>query len=231
MSGWRRGAGWVWLAAPIALLAIAYAAISAPFSAMRRTSYATLSGYRRDHGGADGLVTLVLVALTIWLSYLYWPEAREMIGGGQARRPPADHEDALARRLAQARVAPSLLDRGVAEEPLDRVYADRAVEMPAIAAVLARMIADPPMHRRQRVVGDEGPPRFLEAPALRQAEPGLNVLAGGTGMIARRQQVVVHRPPAPHRPVVWLVTQIGELREVRWRFAHGCGAPARASTR
>jgi phage shock protein PspC (stress-responsive transcriptional regulator) len=67
----------LWLA--IVVLAIAYAAISAPFSALRRTSYNTLSGYRGDHGAADGLVTLVLVALAIWLSYLYWPEARDMI--------------------------------------------------------------------------------------------------------------------------------------------------------
>jgi phage shock protein PspC (stress-responsive transcriptional regulator) len=67
----------LWLA--IVVLAIAYAAISAPFSALRRTSYNTLSGYRGSDGGADGLVTLVLVALAIWLSYLYWPEAREMI--------------------------------------------------------------------------------------------------------------------------------------------------------
>jgi phage shock protein PspC (stress-responsive transcriptional regulator) len=65
-----------WLA--IVVLCIAYAAISSPFSAMRRSSYATLSGHRA-HGGADGLLTLVLAALALWLAYLYWPEARDMI--------------------------------------------------------------------------------------------------------------------------------------------------------
>lgn len=76
--------GWVppadvplWLA--IVILAIAYAALSAPFSALRRSSYATLSGYRAHNGGADGIVTLALVGLAVWLSYLYWPEARDLI--------------------------------------------------------------------------------------------------------------------------------------------------------
>jgi phage shock protein C len=67
----------LWLA--IVLLAIAYAAISSPFSALRRSSYATVSGYQSHGGGADGFITLVLVAIAIWLSYLYWPEARELI--------------------------------------------------------------------------------------------------------------------------------------------------------
>jgi hypothetical protein len=67
----------LWLA--VLLLAIAYGAISSPFRALRRSSYATVSGYRSYGAGADGLITLVLVAVAIWLSYLYWPEARELI--------------------------------------------------------------------------------------------------------------------------------------------------------
>lgn len=66
----------LWLA--IVLLAIAYAAISSPFAALRRSSYATVSGYSH-HGATDGLITLVLVAVALWLSYLYWPEARDLI--------------------------------------------------------------------------------------------------------------------------------------------------------
>jgi phage shock protein PspC (stress-responsive transcriptional regulator) len=65
-----------WMA--ILLLAIAYGALSSPFSALRRSSYATVAGHN-SYGGGDGLVTLVLVAVAIWLSYLYWPEARELI--------------------------------------------------------------------------------------------------------------------------------------------------------
>jgi phage shock protein PspC (stress-responsive transcriptional regulator) len=67
----------LWLA--IVLLAIAYAAISSPFSALRRSSYATVSGYSAHGAGADGLITLALVAVAVWLSYLYWPEARDLI--------------------------------------------------------------------------------------------------------------------------------------------------------
>jgi phage shock protein PspC (stress-responsive transcriptional regulator) len=66
-----------WLA--ILLLAIAYAAISTPFSALRRSSYATVSGYRSYGAGADGLVTLAIVGVAVWFAYAYWPEARELI--------------------------------------------------------------------------------------------------------------------------------------------------------
>jgi len=66
-----------WLA--IVLLAIAYAAISSPFAALRRSSYATVSGYTTYGAGADGFITLVLVGIAVWLSYLYWPEARDLI--------------------------------------------------------------------------------------------------------------------------------------------------------
>jgi phage shock protein PspC (stress-responsive transcriptional regulator) len=66
-----------WLA--ILLLAIAYAALSSPFVALRRSSYATVSGHPHHGAGADGLITLVLVGVAIWLSYLYWPEARDLI--------------------------------------------------------------------------------------------------------------------------------------------------------
>jgi len=67
----------LWLA--VLLLAIAYAAISSPFAALRRSSYATVSGSSAYGAGADGLITLVLVGVAVWLSYLYWPEARELI--------------------------------------------------------------------------------------------------------------------------------------------------------
>lgn len=67
----------LWLV--VLLLAIAYGAISAPFSALRRSSYATVSGYRSYGAGADGFITLVLVAVAVWLAYLYWPEARDLI--------------------------------------------------------------------------------------------------------------------------------------------------------
>jgi phage shock protein C len=65
----------LWLA--ILVLAIAYGAVSVPISLLRRSSYATLSGQPVYHGGVDSLVMLALVAVACWLSYAYWPDARE----------------------------------------------------------------------------------------------------------------------------------------------------------
>jgi phage shock protein PspC (stress-responsive transcriptional regulator) len=69
----------IWLA--IVVLCIAYAAISAPFSAMRRASYATLSGHRYGGGGGSGdsLVTLAIVGVAIWLAWMFLPDARLMM--------------------------------------------------------------------------------------------------------------------------------------------------------
>ncbi|MGD9981112.1 MAG: PspC domain-containing protein [Hyphomonadaceae bacterium] len=66
----------MWLT--LVMLAIAYAAISAPFSALRRTSYATLSG-RRVGGAGDGFVTLMLVALVAWFAWVFSSDARQFM--------------------------------------------------------------------------------------------------------------------------------------------------------
>jgi phage shock protein PspC (stress-responsive transcriptional regulator) len=59
----------------IVVLCIAYAAISSPFSALRRTSYATLSG-QRGGGASDGLVTLLIVGVVAWFAWAYSSDAR-----------------------------------------------------------------------------------------------------------------------------------------------------------
>lgn len=66
----------MWLT--LVVLCIAYAAISAPFSALRRTSYATLSG-RRDGGVGDGFITLLIVALVAWFAWAYSSDARQFM--------------------------------------------------------------------------------------------------------------------------------------------------------
>lgn len=76
----------------IVIVCILYAAISAPFSALRRASYATVSGYRNGGGGADALITIAIVALIGWLSWLYLPEARTLMEQGYVViRDFADH--------------------------------------------------------------------------------------------------------------------------------------------
>jgi phage shock protein PspC (stress-responsive transcriptional regulator) len=79
--GWVPPAGIpIWLA--IVVLAIAYAAISAPFSAMRRSSFATLGGYRDAGGWGDGVATLAITAIALWFAWMFWPDARAWIDQG-----------------------------------------------------------------------------------------------------------------------------------------------------
>jgi len=63
------------------VLAIAYAAISSPFSALQRTSYATLSG-RRTGGATDGLATIAIVVLVGAFAWVYSPDARAFMEQG-----------------------------------------------------------------------------------------------------------------------------------------------------
>ena len=65
----------------LVVLAIAYAAISSPFSALQRTSYATLSG-RRTGGATDGLATLAIVLIVGVFAWTYSSEARAFIEQG-----------------------------------------------------------------------------------------------------------------------------------------------------
>ena len=92
-----------------------------------------------------------------------------------------------------ATVHPSV-KRQIAEEALDRVDAHRLVDFRAVAGVLARVIADTPVHRGQGVVADDDLPGVAIAAGLRFAQPRLDVLAGRTGVVARRQPVHVERP-------------------------------------
>ena len=114
-------------------------------------------------------------------------EPGQVIGGRQTARSGADHQDALARG-GRDRHGPALGCRQVAEKTLDRVDRHGGVQLAAIAGGFARVIADPAVRRRQRVVGHQrfpGPPVVAR---LRQGQPGLDVLAGRAGVVAGRQQ-------------------------------------------
>ena len=140
----------------------------------------------------------------------------QMMRARQPARPAADNQDPLARRLGGERRCPAFLERQITQEPLDGVDAHRAVELAAIAVILARMIADPPVHRRHRVVSDQGFPGFAEAAGLGVRQPRLDVLAGRTGIVTRRQQVEVDRPLAAYRSGAALEGEIGWLGQVGW---------------
>jgi len=74
LLGWEAPADTpMWLV--LVIICIVYGAISTPFAALRRTSYATLNG-RRDVGAADDFVTLAIAALAAWFAWIYVPDAR-----------------------------------------------------------------------------------------------------------------------------------------------------------
>jgi hypothetical protein len=71
-----------------------------------------------------------------------------MVGGGEPARPRADDQHLFPVRWGLISWRQAFLDGEVAEEPLDGMNADRLVQAGAIAAVLARMIADAAHDRR-----------------------------------------------------------------------------------
>src|SRR5580765_4722115 len=73
---------------------------------------------------------------------------------------------------------PAPLEREIAEEPLDRVNGDGAVEAGAVADALARVVADPAVDRRHRVVGGQLPPRAFMVTGLGVRQPRLDVFPG-----------------------------------------------------
>ncbi len=66
-----------WLA--IVILVIAYAALASPLRHLRRSSYATASGNRYDHGGAGGLIVLLAILAGGALAYQVLPEFRDWV--------------------------------------------------------------------------------------------------------------------------------------------------------
>ena len=103
-------------------------------------------------------------------------ETGEVVRGGEPGRAGADDEHALAGRRRGDLDLPALRDRLVAEEPLDRVDPDRLVELGAVADALARVVADPAHHGRERVVLHDLAPGALVArrppPRPRRATAG-----------------------------------------------------------
>ena len=160
-------------------------------------------------------------------------EPGQVVGGRQPARPGADHEHPLAAADRRRVEQPPLLQREVAEEPLDRMDRDGAVEVGAVADALARVVADPPVDRGERIVRDELTPRLLVPARLGVRQPGLDVLAGRAAGVARRQQVDVDGSALSDRAGVGApVQQVRQRRHVPHRVAHAArhGRTAMAPT-
>ena len=156
-------------------------------------------------------------------------EAAQMIGGGEARRPRADDEDALARFALRLVEGPAPGDGDVAEEPLDRIDADRLVDLSAVARGFAGVVADAAHDGGQRIVCGERPPGVLVVAGLGMGEPALNVLAGRAGGVAGRQAVDIDRPlGAPRAGMVELARADVERDGVG--VFHQCLASAASSS-
>jgi len=148
-------------------------------------------------------------------------EPGEVVGGRQTARPGADHEYALAAADRWRVELPPLLEREVAQESLDRVDGDSAVEVGAVADALTRVVADPPVDRGQWIVRDKLAPSLLVSACPGMREPGLDVLAGRAAGIARRQQVDVNGSALPDRAGERApVQQVRQRRHVPHRVAH-----------
>ena len=123
-----------------------------------------------------------------------------MIGGRQPTRPGPDDQHPLAAASAEEHPTPT-----PAPPPGPRGSARPSGSTPRCRArrdcSRSHKGGSRPDHgSRQRVVGDQSPPRLLVTAGLDVRQPGLDVLTGRTPSVARRQQVHVHRAPTPDRP-------------------------------
>ena len=158
-----------------------------------------------------GVVDLDLVA-----------ETRQVVGGGQARGPGADDEDAVAGVVAGMVEPPAVRDGHVAQVALDGVDRDGLVEVAAVAGGLARVVADAAVDGRERVVPHELAPGVLGIGLLDQAQPLLAVLARGAGVVARRQQVDIDRHARADRPdAAGAGRKVGQHGDVAMFSGHG----------
>lgn len=154
-------------------------------------------------------------------------ESRQVMSSRQPTRPRADHQHPFAAAPRRRIEPPSPLERHVSEEALDRVNRHRAVEVCAIAVALARVVADPPVDRRERVVCHRHTPRTLMLAGLHMRQPGLDVLFHRAGRIARRQQIDIHRALLADRPRARAaVREIGQRRDVQRGTGRARGSPS-----
>jgi hypothetical protein len=144
----------------------------------------------------------------------------EVISRGKPARSGADDEDAFAAGRRFDFEGPIFRCGQITEKALDRVNADRRVEVFAVAGAFARVVADAAVHGRHGIVANQRLPGVAILPGLRQGEPGLDVLAGRTRVIAGRLQVDVNRASGATGACPLLSGQIHDRRHVVWFGPH-----------
>jgi hypothetical protein len=137
------------------------------------------------------------------------------------RRPRAPGAPTTARRGQR----PALFDGEVAQEALDGVDADRAVEPLAVAGRLARVVADAAVDGRERVGLEDGLPRLAVAAGLREGQPRLDRLAPPGRRACTAAQVEIDGPPQALGTVRGLVMEIGQVGQVGWAITHAADIP------
>jgi hypothetical protein len=122
------------------------------------------------------------------------PQAPEVVRRRQAARSGTDDDDVPAGVRRRLWELPAVRDREIAEEALDRVDADRFVDLHAVACRLAGVVADPAHDGRQWVHCRQFPPGALVVSVLRGSQPATDVLAGRARVLARRAKLGPDRP-------------------------------------
>src|ERR1700720_1536204 len=124
-------------------------------------------------------------------------ESRQVVCSRETARAGSNDQYPFSGRRRVDRYLPAPLHGKIAQEALDSVDRHGAVELPPIAVGLARMVADPTMDGRERVVEDQCLPGLLKLVCLRQGQPRLDVLSRRASIVAGRKQVHVERTPRP----------------------------------
>ena len=159
---------------------------------MRSISASSTSRGRR-YFGMPKCIMPPAIGPASWMTTA-WPRQRQVPRGRQAARPGADDEHALARRRRVGRDRSSPCSSAMSPRNRSTAWMLTASSTSLrLHDVLARVIADAAVDGRHRVVADDDLPGLAVAAGLRLGEPGLHVLAGRAGVIARRQAIHVER--------------------------------------
>jgi hypothetical protein len=141
-------------------------------------------------------------------------QTREMIGCGQTAWASANDQHSLAAWRSVDLERPAFFCGQVAQKSLYGVYANRTVQLLAIAVIFARVVANPPVYRGHGIVADERFPSVPMLSSLNQGKPLLNVLAGRAGMIAGWQEIDIERSARAHWSSAQLRDQVDDRRKV-----------------